>query len=108
MNNGQRAALETEAKQILVRKDATLDDLRRVASGLKKERSFGWARRVFGLARIHKDVPKHPGLALKLAQEQSLCTYKDPDQPLDARLDSAFAILEEVEDLRIATNQETL
>jgi predicted acylesterase/phospholipase RssA len=47
-------------------------------------------------------------LQLRLAQEQSLCTYKDSNLPLSFRLERALDILREVEDLSTSTNQETL
>src|SRR5690242_19768929 len=66
---------------------------------LKKERAFGYARKV--LVRVRRDPQANLDavLRLRLAQEHSLCTYKDPDLPPSQRLDRALEILREVEDL---------
>jgi predicted acylesterase/phospholipase RssA len=45
---------------------------------------------------------------LKLAQLLALATYKDPDLPPDEKLDNAFNILCEADDIRTTKNQETL
>lgn len=75
---------------------------------LKRERAFGYARKI--LARVRRDPHANAEAAvrLQLAQEHSLCTYKDPDLPPDQRLDRALEILSEVEDLERTRNQETL
>jgi len=43
-----------------------------------------------------------------IGQQLALCTYKDPDLPVDGRLNEARRILEEIGDLDTTTNQETL
>jgi len=97
-----------QARLILQGADATLDQLERLANELKKERSFGYAWKLLARARRKPEAQKNEKRILKLAQEQALCTYKDPDLPADQRLDRAFEILEQADDLKKTTNQETL
>jgi len=72
-------------------KDTEILDLTRE---LKKEKAFGYARKLLGLARESPDQETDEQLKLKLAQEHALCTYKDPDLPVSDRLDRALRILD--------------
>lgn len=75
---------------------------------LKKEKAFGYARKLLVLARESLDQETDKRLKLKLAQEHALCTYKDPDLPVSNRLDQALRILDGADVLRESKNQETL
>ena len=44
----------------------------------------------------------------KIGSKWSLCTYKDPDLPLDARLDDALRLLRGIVSLEATQNQEIL
>src|SRR2546423_829399 len=102
------AGLETNASVFLQGLTASVAEFMDLAGRLKSRRSFGYARRLFGLARLAVDIEKQPELGLRLAQEEALCTYQDPDQPATARLDRALEILSSIENLRTTRNQETL
>jgi len=95
-------------EQVLAGKDMAVAELMDLVGLLKRERRFGLARK--GLARYASlpAVRTSPTLRLKVAQQRSLCTYKDPDLPADDRLDQALVILSEVEDLARTGDQETL
>ena len=95
-------------EQVLAGKDMAVAELMDLVGLLKRERRFGLARK--GLARYASlpAVRTDPALRLKVAQQRSLCTYKDPDLPADDRLDQALVILSEVEDLARTGDQETL
>jgi predicted acylesterase/phospholipase RssA len=96
------------AKLILQGSDASLQELTQLANDLKADTSFGYGWKIFSRARRTDEVKKDAKLNLKLAQKQAVCTYKDPDLPADQRLKRAFEILEQADDLRTTTNQETL
>jgi len=92
-------------QKVAIPEPAALFDL---AMDLKKENHFGYARKLLRLARTNPDALADTQFALKLAQEQALCTYKDPDLPIGDRLDSALELLDRSDDLRSTRNQETL
>lgn len=94
------------AKAILRGATADAQEAINLARQLKRERKFGYGRKV--LDRIRRTLPDTSPLYLELAQLQALCTYKDPDLPADARLDRAQQILREADDPVTSTNQETL
>ena len=75
---------------------------------LKKEKAFGYARKLIGLARATPDPEIDDQLKLKLAQQHALCTYKDPDLPINDRLQQALEMLEAADTLQKTKNQETL
>jgi predicted acylesterase/phospholipase RssA len=108
MGSGQSTDLEKLALQMLQNPSAPLVEMTSLAGVLKSQRSFGYARRLFGRARMNEQVAAQPDLRLKLAQEEAQCTYQDPDQPASARYDRALEILAEVEDLDATRNQQTL
>ena len=102
--------LVAQAKDILRRivptpKDKEILELTR---GLKREKAFGYARKLLGLARESLDQETDAQIKLKLAQQHALCTYKDPDLPISDRLDRALRILDAADALRETKNQETL
>lgn len=74
---------------------------------LKRERQFGYARRV--LARVRERVAVDDEKRVRLGQQHALCTYKDPDLPVEQKLDRALAILRQVDDPDVPdAEQETL
>jgi predicted acylesterase/phospholipase RssA len=98
----------TQAKTILRGQAAPLADLQKLAERLKRKKSFGYARRILAQARKDPALRENPELRLKLAHQHALCTYKDPDLPVDDALHRALEILTEVEDLKTTKTQETL
>jgi predicted acylesterase/phospholipase RssA len=95
-------------RNILRGEAAPLSELREFAKRLKQNKSFGYARRILARARKDSTLTTNPRLRLELAQQHALCTYKDPDLPVDDALKRALEILTDVEDLRTTVNQETL
>jgi predicted acylesterase/phospholipase RssA len=82
-------------------------ELKALVSGLKARNAFGYARRILERARRDGLVP--PSERVWVRQQHALCTYKDPDLPVDSRLDDALRILgEEGEDLGTTRDPETL
>jgi hypothetical protein len=79
MGSGQSTDLEKLALQILQNPSAPLVEMTKLAGALKSQRSFGYARRLFGRARMNAQGATQPDLRLKLAQEEAECTYQDPD-----------------------------
>jgi len=75
---------------------------------LKKQKAFGYARKLLELALESLDQETNAQLKLKLSQEHALCTYKDPDLPVSDRLDRALRILDAADALAETKNQETL
>ena len=96
----------TRTKRILRGESIELKSVRALVRQLKKEKAFGYARRLLGHVLI--EPPAEAALRLQLFQEQALCTYKDPDLPAHDRLDQALRILELADDLHGTKNQETL
>lgn len=96
------------AREILSEEGRTPPEPLALAEALMREKLFGLARRILARAErlgvFDADSPDN----LKLHQKLALLTYKDPDLPVDARLDSALRILRAVEDLSSTANQETL
>lgn len=97
-----------KAKLILRGADASLDQMRQLAKDLKNDTSFGYGWKILSRLRRKPEVQKDKELDLGLAQQQAVCTYKDPDLPADQRLDRAFEILERADNLRTTEDQETL
>jgi predicted acylesterase/phospholipase RssA len=96
------------AKQILRGQSASPLELLALATKLKVERQFGYARRILARARMSPTINEDARLRRKVYQQSALCTYKDPDLPVDSRLDRALEILRDVEDLSQTRDQETL
>src|SRR5687767_9613121 len=97
-----------EATEILRGKSQTPEEILDLAQRLKAVKQLGYARRILSRARHSPALGEAPGLRLKIYQQSALCTYKDPDLPVDRRLDRAREILRELEDLSRTRNQETL
>ena len=104
----QFSANVEKARNILRGQQADLDELIDLSDRLRAELRFSYARRILLRAKNHKNISEDKNKRLKLFQKLALCTYKDQDLPTDERLERAFKILEEVEDLDTTVNQETL
>src|SRR5215216_5046123 len=79
-----------------------------LATRLKGELRFSYARRLLLRASEHKDTAVDKKLKTKIFQQLALCTYKDQDLPADERLNRALEILQEIADFETTTDQETL
>jgi predicted acylesterase/phospholipase RssA len=101
---------EARAVQILGAPDGTTAfELFQLAKSLQQYKQVGYARRLLLLACT--DIEKRPDVRLdraKVFQQAALCTYKDPDLPLDWKLDRAYAILGKSESLAQSRDPETL
>lgn len=96
------------AKKIIAGQDADFDEMFGLAKRLKNQQAFGYARRILERARRTKLEASDPSNRLTFAQLRTLVTYKDPDLPPDEKLDAAFDILREADDLRTTKDHETL
>jgi predicted acylesterase/phospholipase RssA/MinD-like ATPase involved in chromosome partitioning or flagellar assembly len=96
----------TRAKEILQGLNVGPDEMFKLAKNLKRERAFGYTRRL--LSRIRKSQVSDLALWRKITQQYALCTYKDPDLSAELRLDRALQILKDLDDLSKTTDQETL
>jgi len=94
------------AKSILAGKGISATEALALVKRLKKERAFGYARKL--LALVRKDPVADERLRTQLAQAHALCTYKDPDLPPDERFDRALKILTIDCMLATTSDQETL
>jgi predicted acylesterase/phospholipase RssA len=97
-----------EATEILRGKSRTPKEILDLSQELKAAQQFGYARRILSRARRSPALSEDPALRLKIHQQSALCTYKDPDLPVDSRLDRGLEILREIEDLSQTHDQETL
>ena len=80
-----------------------------LARQLKDQRYFELARLLLAKVSLYPAAPSDPpDLALVLAQQQALCTYKDTQLPMYQRLRDAIDILEARAALKDTANQETL
>ncbi|HEY5959305.1 MAG TPA: patatin-like phospholipase family protein, partial [Polyangiaceae bacterium] len=79
-----------------------------LAQSLKQYKDAGTARRVLALScdRISKD--KFPGIYRATFQQAALATYKDPDLPIEWKLDRAHELLTKTESLAECRDSETL
>lgn len=96
------------AREVVAGAPADIEELSDLGKSLERHREFGWARRVLTLAceRITRNTD--PKIFKEVFQAAALCTYKDPDLPLDWKLDRAYAILSKPENLAETTDTETL
>lgn len=97
-----------EATEILRGKSESPAEIFDLARRLKEVKQFGYARRILARARRSPALSADPALRRKVYQQSALCTYKDPDLPVDSRLDRALEILRELDDLAQTRDQETL
>lgn len=77
-----------------------------LAKRLASDKWIGLARRV--LRGVRDGLKRSDRSYLGVYQNSTLYTYKDPDLPIEWRLDRAFEILEEAEDLTTTQNPESL
>ncbi len=96
-----------EAKNILRGQQADPPHIFDLAMTLKKQKHFGYARQLLFRARQDPSATDQK-LITRMRQQHALCTYKDPDLPSDSKLDHAFEILSQCEDLATTSDQETL
>ncbi len=96
------------AKRVLQGESCTPQEMFDLASLLKSRQRFGFARRLLARARRAPLAQPDAEFNAKLIQQHALCTYKDQDLPVDARLDRALEILREGFDLKTTNDQETL
>jgi predicted acylesterase/phospholipase RssA len=96
------------AGKILGGVKAAPGELELLAKALKTETNFGLARRLLEIRFDERDVQSSQVLKQEIGAKWSLCTYKDPDLPLDARLDEALRILSSIASLDTTENQEIL
>jgi len=105
---GPTADAIKEARALLRGKVARLAEIRQLAKKLKSNQEFTYARRLLARAIADPALDHDEALRLSTFQECALCTYKDPDLPVDHRLDAALELLQRAEDLNTTVNQETL
>ncbi len=96
------------AENILRGEQASPKDILDLATELKNDKYFGYARRLLFRARQDPGISADPKLATRLRQQHALCTYKDPDLPADLKYDRALEILAQCDDLSTTRKQETL
>ena len=104
----RESKLVAQAKDILRKKVSRPKDneILELTKGLKREKAFGYARKLLEMARESFDPETDAQLQLKFAQEQALCTYKDPDLPASDRLDRALRILDGADPLAETKNRQ--
>jgi predicted acylesterase/phospholipase RssA len=96
------------AREIILGSHAGPAEALSLSTRLQAANEFGYARRVLARARKSQDVLHDAALRIKLAQQQALSTYKDPELALDDAIEMALNLLREVEDLTSTRSQETL
>ena len=99
---------EKQAIDVLSGSTAEQPELLKLAKRLSAAKRFGLGRRLLKLARKNLKHSEYPTIYLEIFQKSALYTYKDPDLPLQWRLDHALGILQEVENLAATQNPETL
>jgi hypothetical protein len=113
--------LEIDEKQALAFLAGTTSsppELLKLSKRLAGFKRIGLSRRLLKMARKDLKKSEYPADYLEIFQKSALYTYKDPDLPLEWRLDHAMEILKDVEVLSpedekpvhrdITQNQETL
>ncbi|HEX3559383.1 MAG TPA: patatin-like phospholipase family protein [Pyrinomonadaceae bacterium] len=84
------------------------DEMLELAKSLAEYKQMGYARRVLNRACAVVSRNEYPKLYTKIFQKAALYTYKDPDLPLEWKLDRAYKILGKIEDLAATHDTETL
>ncbi len=80
------------AIEILKGSKTTFAELDELSHALRRENQLGYARRLLERAvETHPEAPEEK--RLELVRDLALCTYKDPDLPVDTRLRDAEALL---------------
>jgi predicted acylesterase/phospholipase RssA len=83
-------------------------ELERLAKELQSQQVFWIARRLLERRFGDSDIQASPDKKLKIGRRLAVITYKDPDLPLDERLDKALRLLNQVGSLDSTVDQETL
>lgn len=83
-------------------------DMYDLALSLAQYKQIGYARRVLNLACADASETDDPELYRKIFQKAALYTYKDPDLPLDWRLERSLKVLGKTENLARTCDTETL
>ena len=94
--------------RILSGTGSTVPDTLKLAKRLASDKRMGLARRLLRIARKGLRRSDFPDIYVEIFQKSALYTYKDPDLPVDWRLDRALETLQEVEDLATTDNSESL
>lgn len=97
-----------EAKNAIATQQGDPNRLLEISQALRRDNDFSHAREVLKIAREKLPANAPAALRRRLAQQHALCTYKDPDLPIDQRLDDALNILGQAEELSTTTIQEFL
>ena len=105
-----RDNLEVKLAQTILedREAISPSDALKLARKLKNQRYFEMARLLLAKISLYPATVSDPDLALVVAQQQALCTYKDTELPMYQRLRGALDILEKRAALKDTKNQETL
>lgn len=93
------------AKKVLGGCELPFDEMVSLAERLKALHYFGYARRIFSLARR---MPASSSQRIYLAQQHARCTYKDQNLPSAERAGRALEILDKVANMADTENQQTL
>ena len=79
---------ETRAYEILSGTGLTVPETLKLAKRLASDKRIGLARRLLRIAREGLRRSDFPDIYVEIFQKSALYTYKDPDLPVDWRLDS--------------------
>lgn len=102
---------ELDRRRALVMLGATAgnpEELLQLAMSLRQYRDFGTARRLLTLSCESITRGEHPRIYAKTFQQAALATYKDPDLPLEWKLERAYQLLTKTENLEACDVPETL
>jgi len=108
MNSKRESQAVQSAKSILRGQSADIKEIKPLVLQLKVETAFGYARKLLQYACLRPELGQQPILRTWCIQQHALCTYKDPDLSVESKFDRALTILEQLGDLRVTTDQETL
>src|SRR5690554_1083565 len=98
MTIGLQEAVE-RARAIVAGASVSAEEGLALEKVLRDDRRFGLARKLLERAAADPALNRDRALRLRVAHKLALATYKDPDLPVDARLDDAERILEASDDL---------
>jgi predicted acylesterase/phospholipase RssA len=89
-----KVALINHAKEYLRGKEATAEELLALARQLKGRLAFDYARRLFEKAAGIAD--RNSLIWVEIVQQQASCTARNPDLPLDIRMDAALRVVDQI------------
>jgi len=104
----QKSQEVLRAEAILASPAVPADELETLARALQSQQSFGLARRLLARRYEQEEVQINAGKKLEIGRKLALNTYKDPDLPVDERLNAALHLLKKVGSLDETKDQETL